>query len=79
MNPIKHDNTKNVSLTRPYLPLVVLNITIIYSKGYCKITEPFCFSIITVTLLLFYSTHCCTFCDSNKYFISTVRFAVIQQ
>ena len=75
INPIIHDNTKNVSLTRLFLPLVVLNITIMYSKGYCKSTEPFCFSIITVTLLLFYSTHYCTFSDSNKYCIFTVRFA----
>ena len=53
INPIIHDNTKNVPLARLFLPLVVLNITIMYSKGYCKITEPFCFSVITVTLLLF--------------------------
>ena len=70
---------KNVSLTRPFLPLVVLNIAIIYSNGYWKITEPFCLSIFTVTVLLFYSTHCCTFSDSNKYCIFTVRFAVNQQ
>ena len=61
INTIIHDYMKNVSLTRPFLPLVALNITIIYSNSYCKITEAFCFSIFTVILLLFYSARCCTF------------------
>ena len=79
INTMKHDYMKNVTLTRPSIPLVVLNITIIYSNGYCKITEPFCLPIFTVTALLFYSTCCCTFSDSNKYCMFTVRFAVNQQ
>ena len=79
INTIIHDYMKNVSVTRPFLPLVVLNITIVYSNGYCKITEPLCFSILTVTVLLFYSTRCCTFSDSNKYCMFTVRSAVNQQ
>ena len=70
---------KDISLTRFCLPLVGLNITIIYSKGYCKNAEPFYFSIITVTLVLFYSYHCWIFPDSNNYCIYTVRFVVNRQ
>ena len=85
INTVQHDYMKNVSLTRPSLPLVVLNITIIYSNSYCKITEPFCLSIFTVTVLLFYSTRYCTFSESNKHRIfsqicckSTVTFNSVQ-